>query len=92
MAKLGYPKAFAYVFFGFGYLSLVIDVLNGTPDPPLAFLFGHHLASLFEKIVFVVILSGSSMPRRTWTWKASDARTNLSVASVYACGNCCALS
>jgi hypothetical protein len=58
MAKLGYSKAFWYVFFGFGVLLLVRDVLNGTPDPPLAFLFGHQIASLFEKAVFFIIIAG----------------------------------
>jgi hypothetical protein len=52
MARLGYPKAFAYVFLGFGCVMLVRDVLNGSPDPPLAFLLGHYIASLFEKAVF----------------------------------------
>jgi len=52
MAKLGYSKAFWYVFFGFGCVALVHDVLSGTPDPPLAFLFGHHIASLLENALF----------------------------------------
>ena len=52
MARLGYSKAFGSVFLGFGCLLLVRDVLNGTPDPPFAFIFGHYIASLFEKAVF----------------------------------------
>lgn len=55
MARLGYPKAFFYVIVGLVWVLLLRDVVNGTPEPLLASLFGHRIASLLE----IVVLLGS---------------------------------
>jgi nitric oxide reductase large subunit len=58
MARLGYSKALAIVFLGSGAVLLVLDVLNGSLDPPLAFILGHRVAAIFEQVVFWLLMAG----------------------------------